>query len=213
MALGLELAQVVEERVDLLRHQDRGGLVEDDDLGAAVEDLEDLHPLALADAERLDELVGVEVEAVARRRSRWISGAGRVTDAVQLLGAEHDVLEHGEVVGQLKCWKTMPMPCAIASAGVEKVTSGPLTLMVPVVGLLHAVQDLHQRGLARAVLTDEGVDGAGADRDVDVVVGDHAREALADPGDSTAGRSSVAVARRPTSLSLLTSGRASPGHT
>ena len=63
-ALVLELAQVAEELVDLLRHQHRGRLVEDDDLGAAVEDLEDLHALALADAELLDQLVGVEVEAV-----------------------------------------------------------------------------------------------------------------------------------------------------
>ena len=31
----------------------------------------------------------------------------------------------------MKCWKTMPMPWAIASAGVAKVTCGPSTLMVP----------------------------------------------------------------------------------
>ena len=31
----------------------------------------------------------------------------------------------------MKCWKTIPMPWAIASAGVAKVTSVPLTLIVP----------------------------------------------------------------------------------
>ena len=31
----------------------------------------------------------------------------------------------------MKCWKTIPMPWAIASAGVAKETSEPLTLMVP----------------------------------------------------------------------------------
>ena len=66
----LQLAEVLEERVDLLRHQHRGRLVEDDHLGAAVEHLEDLDALPLADAEPLDEHVGVEAEAVARRRSR-----------------------------------------------------------------------------------------------------------------------------------------------
>ena len=65
VALVLELAQVGEQRVDLLRHQHGGRLVEDDDLGAAVEHLEDLDALALADAEGLDQLVGVEPEAVA----------------------------------------------------------------------------------------------------------------------------------------------------
>ena len=47
----LELTEVVEQRVDLLRHQHRGRLVEDDDLRAAVEHLEDLDALPLADAE------------------------------------------------------------------------------------------------------------------------------------------------------------------
>ena len=53
--LGLELAQVVEQLVDLLRHEHGGGLVEDEDPGAAVEDLEDLDPLPLADPEVLDQ--------------------------------------------------------------------------------------------------------------------------------------------------------------
>ena len=98
----LELAQVAEELVDLLRHEHRGRLVEDEDPGAAVEHLEDLDPLPLADAEVLDQRVGVDVEAVARRRSRMIVARGAVdADAVRArLGAEHDVLQDGEVVGQ-----------------------------------------------------------------------------------------------------------------
>ena len=59
-----ELAQVGEERVHLLRHQHRGRLVEDDHLRAAVEHLEDLDPLPLADPEVLDQLVGIQLEAV-----------------------------------------------------------------------------------------------------------------------------------------------------
>ena len=69
-ALGLELAQGVEELVDLLRHEHRGRLVEDQRAGAAVEHLEDLHPLAVADAEVLDQRVRVDLEAVDGRRSR-----------------------------------------------------------------------------------------------------------------------------------------------
>ena len=68
-ALGLELAQVGEERVDLLRHEDGGRLVEDQGAGAAVEDLEDLHALAVGDAELLDQGVGADPEAVRGRRS------------------------------------------------------------------------------------------------------------------------------------------------
>ena len=54
-ALGGELAQRREQLVDLLRHEHRGRLVEDQDAGAAVEHLEDLDPLAIADAEVADQ--------------------------------------------------------------------------------------------------------------------------------------------------------------
>ena len=64
-----ELAQVLEESVDLLRDENGGRFVEDDDPRAAVEDLQDLDPLALADAQGLHQLVGVEAEAVSSPRS------------------------------------------------------------------------------------------------------------------------------------------------
>ena len=176
----LQLAQVVEERVDLLRHQHRGRLVEDDDPGAAVEHLEDLDPLPVADAEVLDQLVGVEAEAVGVGDPDDL-GAGLVADAVQLLGAEHDVLQDGEVVGQHEVLEHHADAGAIASVGELNVHLLAVDLDRALVGLLHAVQDLHQRRLAGAVLADQGVDRARADRDVDVVVGDDAREALADP--------------------------------
>src|SRR5258706_16133592 len=44
-----------------------------------------------------------------------------------------------------------------------------------------AVDDVHQCRLAGAVLADQGVDLARAHRQVDVVVGDHARPRLRDP--------------------------------
>ena len=56
---GGELAERLEQLVDLLRHQHRGGLVEDQDAGAAVEHLEDLDPLAIADAEVGDQRLGL----------------------------------------------------------------------------------------------------------------------------------------------------------
>ena len=42
------------------------------------------------------------------------------------------------------------------------------------------VEDVHQRGLAGAVLAEQRVDLAGPDLEVDVVVGDHARVPLRD---------------------------------
>ena len=57
--------QGAEERLGLLRRQHRGRLVEDQDAGVAVERLEDLDALALADGEVADPRVGVDLEAEA----------------------------------------------------------------------------------------------------------------------------------------------------
>ena len=175
----LSWRRFVEERVDLLRDEHRGRLVEDDDLRAAVEHLEDLHPLALADAEGLHELVGVEPEAVALGDLLDL-GAGGVADAVQLLGAEGDVLQHGEVVGQHEVLEDHPDALGDRVGGGRERDLGAVDADRPVVGLLHAVQDLHQGGLAGAVLPDQGVDRPAADGDVDVVVGDDTGEPLPD---------------------------------
>ncbi len=113
-ALRLQLAQVVEELGDLLGHQDGGRLVEDEDLGAAEEHLEDLDPLTLADAEVGDQVVRVDAQAVGVG-DLDDRPAGVVADAVQLLRAQHDVLEDGEVVGQHEVLEHHP------DAGVDRV--------------------------------------------------------------------------------------------
>ena len=86
-------------------------------LRAAVEDLEDLHALAGADAELLDQPVGLDAEAVGVRDPLDL-GAGLAADAVQPLGAEDDVLEDGEVVGQHEVLEHH------ADAGLDRVGRG-----------------------------------------------------------------------------------------
>src|SRR5688572_23332779 len=67
--------------------------------------------------------------------------------------------------------------------GIERALDA-LTLAVDqnfaAVGCVKAVRDPHGRRFARAVLADDGVNGARLDRDVDVVVGENAAEALRD---------------------------------
>ena len=129
-ALLLELAEVVEELVDLLRHQHRGGLVENEGLGAAVEDLEDLDPLALPHTEVCDQLVGLDVEAVAVGDPSDL-GPGLVADAVELLRPEDDVLEDGEVVGEHEVLEHHADAGRDGIGGECRWTTCPLTLMVP----------------------------------------------------------------------------------
>ena len=53
--------------IDLLRRQHRRRLVEDEDVGRAEQDLDDLDALLQADRHLLDERVGVDLEAVLGR--------------------------------------------------------------------------------------------------------------------------------------------------
>ena len=181
-ALGGEAAQAVEELVDLLGHEYGGGLVEDEDPGPAVEDLEDLDPLALADAELLDELVRVDVEAVAIGQLLDLSPGRAEADhhAGRRLAPEDDVLEDGEVVGEhevLVDHADAEVDRLLRRAEVHRLAED---LDRALVRCLHAVEDLHQRRLAGPVLADDGMDRPGLHREVDPVVGDHAGEALDD---------------------------------
>ena len=97
-ALAPQRAHDLEQVERLLRRQDGGRLVEDQDVGVPVERLHDLDALLLADADVLDERAGIDGEAERLRhvgdpllRRRLVE-----QDAVlDRLGAEHDVLGDG----------------------------------------------------------------------------------------------------------------------
>ena len=74
----------------------------------------------------------------------------------------------------------MPMPSAMASSGRWMRRGWPSIENLAAVGGVEAVGHAHGRRLSGAVLADDGVNGAGLDRDVDVVVGENAAEALGD---------------------------------
>jgi len=180
---GLQLAQVAEQLLDLLGDQDRGRLVEDEDPGAAEEHLDDLDALLLADLQRLDQVVGVDGQSIRIADLAQVPlGGVEVEDPAALggLGPEDHVLEHRHLVGQHE------VLVHHADARGDRIgRRGELDLLAvdlhdALVGRLHAVEDLHERRLAGAVLAADRVDLARFDGEVDVVVGDHAGEAFRD---------------------------------
>ena len=62
----------------------------------------------------------------------------------------------------MKCWWTIPIPRSIASLGELIATGFPLIADLALVGLVEAVEDVHQRRLAGAVLAEQGVHLAAA---------------------------------------------------
>ena len=76
----------------------------------------------------------------------------------------------------VKCWWTMPSPAAMASRGEPKRDRLAVEQDLAGVGPVQPGQDVHQRALAGAVLAEQGVDLAGAQVEVDVVVGERRPE-------------------------------------
>ena len=72
------------------------------------------------------------------------------------------------------------MPAAMASRGPADLHRLAVDEDLALVRLEQAVEDVHQGRLAGAVLAEQGVDLAGLDGQVDVVVGDQVTEALGD---------------------------------
>ena len=77
--VGGEVADDAEQAVALLRRQDRGRLVEDEDARVAIERLQDLDALAHADRKPADDRVRIDLEviAVGRARATWRRAARR----------------------------------------------------------------------------------------------------------------------------------------
>ena len=171
-------------RVALGRREGGGRLVHDQDAGVERERLGDLDELLLADPQAADAGLGVEVDAEAgeqragrRRPSRGGRGRGRRGSGSRPRKMLAATLSSGT---RLSSWWMMAMPAASASRTPAKRTGAPSIRISPSSAVLDAGEDLHQRGLAGAVLAHQGVDLAGAEVEVDAVEGGHAGEALGD---------------------------------
>ena len=181
------LGQALDDReqlLRLLRRQHRGRLVEHEDVGAAVERLQDLDALLLADGDVLDDRARVDGEPEPRRDLAHALLGRRVVEqdaVVHRLGREHDVLgdrhhrdQHEVLVHHAD---------AVLDRGLRRAELGRLAVDqdLALVRPVEAVEDVHQRRLAGAVLAEQRVHLALAQVEVDAVVRDDAGEALRDP--------------------------------
>ena len=177
--------QRLEQRLRLLRCQHGGRLVEDQDARLAVQRLQDLHALLLADRELPDPRARVDREAVAGRELRdpSLGSAGMKSERSPLAAvvAEHDVLGDGERLDQPEVLVHHP------DARVERV-SRPAELDrvavksdLALIGPVEPGEDVRERALAGAVLPQQRVHLTRRGLEVDVVVREHSGEPLDDP--------------------------------
>ena len=130
--------------------------------GAAEQHLQDLDALLLADRQVGDLRVGIDGEPVFARQPRQL-GARRGEAAGQqrpALGAQHQVLQHGEGVDQHEM--LVHHADAVGDRVVRAVHAHRLAVDADLAGIgaIEPVEDAHQRRLAGAVLADDAGDRA-----------------------------------------------------
>ncbi len=173
------------ELLGLLWREDCRGLVEDEDVGLAIERLEDLDALADADRQILDHRVRIHLEAVPLRDlddpGLRLLAVEHADGALRVFDAEHDVL------GDREDRHEHEVLMDHADAGRDRVAR-PVELDrlvvdqdLALVRLVEAVQDVHEGRLARAVFAEQAENLAGLHDEVDPLVRHDPGEALGDP--------------------------------
>ena len=170
-----------EQLVHFLRCEHRGRLVEDQEVGSTIEDLEDLDALLQAQGNVLDASPGLDGdgETLLELANALLDGPV-VEDRTAALVAQDDVLGNGERRHQHEVLVDHPDAERDGVARTADPDVAPAIADRPGVGPIEAVEDVHERGLARAVLADEGVDLALVHDEVDSIERLEITKALAD---------------------------------
>ena len=180
LAVGAHVAQHLEELVRLLRGQNSGRLVQNQDVGPAVENLDDLNGLLLRDGHVVDLLGRVDVESVpvADLLNPFV-GRSHI-ELLPLVESKDDIFRGGEYVDQLVVLvdhADLVVECVLRAADRDRLSADQ---DLAVVGEVDACEHIHQRGLAAAVFAEQGQNLAVIDRQVDPVVGDNRAKTLGD---------------------------------
>ena len=191
-------AEDAEQVVRLARGQHAGGFVEDENVRAAVERLEDLHPLPHPHRERADDRVRVRLQPVFAPQpfERAPRPRQRPPQEEAALDAQDDVLQHGETVHQHEMLvdHADSERDGVVRAGDPRAPSADPDLAA--VGPVVAVDDVHQGGFAGAVLADDAVDRPPRDGHRDADVGAPRAEPLVDSDGLEGGRRALRPPRR-----------------
>ena len=168
--------------VGFLRRQHAGRLVQDQHLGAAKQRLQDLDPLLEAHRKVVHHRIEIDLEGIFALELCDLGTRPRRArrERRTAFGAEQQVLQHRERLDQHEVLVDH------ADAGRDRVL-GALDPAFPAgdadaaaIGLIEAVEDVHQGRFAGAILADDAVNRAGRDTQVDALVGVDRPEMLVD---------------------------------
>ena len=171
----------LEEVLDLLRCQDGGWFVEDEDVCRPEQNLEDLHALLQANGQVLDQRVRVDLQPVFLIDLADLSASGievKIVEPPGGLDAQHHVLGHGEDGNEHE------VLVHHANAGGDGLSGALERDLLAVdqnralVGVVEPAEHVHKGRLAGTVLTQQAQHLAAADGQVDLRIGDNRTKTL-----------------------------------
>ena len=148
-----------------------------------VQRLGDLDHLLLRDAELVDEgaRVDVQMQLAEQLPGLFVHRRPVQGDPARDFAAQEDVFGDGQIGDLVEFLVDRDDAGVLRLAGCGEINRSALEDHLTGVALIHAGQDFHQGGFARAVLTHEHMDFALADIEVDIGERQHAGEAFGDP--------------------------------
>lgn len=168
-----------EELIGLLGSQNGGGLIQNEDVGAAEQDLHDFHGLLLGNRHIVDLHVGVDLEAVLLADVLdLLAGTVQVQLALQ---AQDDILRGGENIDQLEVLVDHTDAKVESILGRGDGDGLVVDIDLSLIGEVDAGEHIHQGGLAAAVFAQQRQDLTLVQLKVHIFVCDDlAAEALGD---------------------------------
>ncbi len=180
--LAVELAKDFDHLVALRRPQARHHLVEQQQLGLGRQRPRHFQSLAVGQGQAFRELVAAIVKTEPRQDRRCaVARLREVGFAME--GTHGDVLQHAQPLERLHELEGASDAGVAGAIGPQAGDHLAVQADGAGVGREDAGDHVEDRGLARAVGSDQGVDGASRNAETHVVHGAQAAEALADIGE------------------------------
>ena len=180
LAVGAHVAHDLEQAVCLLRGQNGGRLVEDQDLRSAEQNLDDLDGLLLRNGKIVDLCHRIEVETVFFADVVNLLRCGANVELALFVQTENDILRDRQDIDQLEMLMDHADAVGKGILGGADLDFHAVFQNVPLLRHIDTGQHVHQRGLAAPVFSEEAQDLAALDGQVHAVVGNDLAKALCD---------------------------------
>ncbi len=161
----------------------RGGLVKDEDIGLAIQHLEDFYPLLLPNGDFLDPSLGIDVQSIPLGYFPQVAnGLIQVQPPATPFGllSGNDVFSHGQAIGQ---HEVLVDHAQVVPEGIRWAGNFCLLAMNHDPSLVLGIQakeNLHEGSLARAVFPEETVNLPLFHLQVNAIIGDDVAKPLSD---------------------------------